>query len=58
MSHQITYYLDGKQHSRFVGPTQLEAMRQAITDGRKLEVLLVSFGLEYLDLLKGIEREK
>lgn len=56
LSHQMTYYLDGKQHSRFVGPTQLEAMRQAISNGRQVEELLVRFGLEYLDMLKGIER--
>jgi len=56
LSHQLTYYQEGKQHSRFVGPTQLEAMRQAITNGRKVEELLVRFGLEYLDMLKGIER--
>jgi hypothetical protein len=58
LSHQMTYYKEGKQHSRFVGPTQLEAMRQAIVNGRKVEELLVQFGLEYLDLLKGVKREK
>lgn len=57
LSHQMTYYQEGKQHSRFVGPTQLEAMRQAIANGRKVEELLVRFGLEYLDMLKGIERQ-
>ncbi len=56
LSHQMTYYQDGRQHSRFVGPTQLEAMRLAIANGRKVEKLLVRFGLEYLDLLKGIKR--
>ena len=57
LSHQMTYYQDGKQHSRFVGPTQLEAMRQAIANGRKVEELLVRFGLEYLDMLKGVWRQ-
>ncbi len=57
-THQMTYYLDGKQHSRYIGPGQLEPMRQAIANGRKVEKLLVLFGLEYLDMLKGINREQ
>ena len=54
-SHQMTYYLDGKQHTRFVGPKQLEQIRHAIENGRKLEVLLVQYGQEYLKLLKNPE---
>lgn len=57
-THQLTYYLEGKQHSRYIGPTQLEQMQKAIANGRKLEELLVCFGLEYLDMLKAENREK
>lgn len=57
-THQMTYYLDGKQHSKYIGPTQLEQIRQAISNGRKLEDLMVSFGLEYLDMLKKANQEK
>lgn len=57
-THQLTYYLDGKHHSRYVGPTQLERMRKALENGRKVEELLVRFGLEYLDMLKAENREK
>ena len=57
LSHQMTFYQDGKQHSRFVGPSQLEEMKQAIANGRKLEELLVSFGLEYLKMLKDRNKQ-
>ena len=57
-THQLTYYLEGKQHSRHVGPRQLEQMQKAIANGRKLEELLVCFGLEYLDMLKAETRKK
>jgi len=57
-THQMTYYLDGKQHSKYIGPTQLEGIRQAIANGRKLESLMVSFGLEYLDILKEKNKKK
>ncbi len=50
----MTYYLDGRQRSRHVDPSQLEQMREAIANGCRLEELLVRFGLEYLDMLKGL----
>lgn len=57
-THQMTYYLNGRQHSRHIGPSQLEQMRKAIFNGRRLEELLVRFGLEYLDMLKKDNRKK
>jgi hypothetical protein len=53
----MTYYLDGRQRSRHVGPSQLEQMRKAIANGRRLEELLVKFGMEYLDMLKEGSRK-
>ncbi len=57
-THQMTYYIDGKQHSKYIGPTQLEGIQQAISNGRKLEELMVRFGLEYLDILKEKNKKK
>lgn len=57
-THQMTYYLDGRQRSRHVGPSQLQQMREAIANGRKLEEMLVRFGLEYLDMLKEDRRKR
>ncbi|MDD5598044.1 MAG: hypothetical protein PHV82_08870 [Victivallaceae bacterium] len=57
LTYQMTYYKDGRQHSRYVGPTQIEEFRQAIANGRKLEELMVDFGLEYLKILKKQAKE-
>ena len=56
--HQMTYYQYGRQRSRHVGPLQLEQMREAIANVRKLEELMVRSGLEYLDMLKENSRKK
>ena len=57
LTYQMTYYKDGRQHSKYVGPAQLEDFRQAIANGRKLEELMVDFGLEYLEILKKKAKE-
>lgn len=58
LSHQMTFYQDGKQHSRFVGPSQLEKMKEAIANGRRLENLMVAIGLEYLKMMKEENKKK
>jgi hypothetical protein len=57
-THQMTYYLEGKQHSSYVGHSQLEQMRQAIANGRELEELMVRFGQEYLVALKNASKQR
>jgi hypothetical protein len=54
----MTYYLEGKQHSSYVGHSQLEQMRQAIANGRELEELMVRFGQEYLVALKNASKQR
>lgn len=52
-SFKLTFVQDGSSHTRFVGPTQVEAMRKAIANGRKLEQLILEFGLDYLKQMKS-----
>jgi hypothetical protein len=53
LSYKLTFVRDGASCTRFVGPSQVEAMRQAIGNGRKLERLILDFGLDYLKHLKN-----
>ncbi len=53
LSYKLTFAKDGSTHTRFVGPTQVDAMRKAISNGRKLEQLILEFGLDYLKQMKN-----
>lgn len=54
---QMTYYLDGKQHSKYIQKGQLELARVALENGRKLEELMTRFGLEYLNATKAAKKQ-
>lgn len=53
---QMTYYLAGKQHSKYIQKGQLELARAALENGRRLEELMTRFGLEYLDATKAARK--
>jgi hypothetical protein len=55
---QMTYYLDGRQRSKYIQEGQLDELRRAIANGRKLEDMMVRFGLEYLDATKKSGKKK
>lgn len=51
---ELTYYKDGKQKSKHVRTSDIDAVKQALENGRKIEELLVDAGLAYMDELKNM----
>lgn len=49
---EMTYYKDGKQKSKHIATAHIEEVKKALENGRRIEELLVEFGLEYIDELK------
>jgi len=45
----FTYYLDGKQHSKHVPKSEVEILKKALENGRKLERMILESGLRLLD---------
>lgn len=54
---QMTYYLKGKQHSKYIQKGQLALARAALENGRKLEELMTRFGLDYLNVTKAPKKQ-
>ena len=49
---QLTYYDDKRQRSKHIPRDLIGAVKRALANGRELEALLVSVGLDYLEELK------
>ena len=52
---QLSYYSEGRHRNCHVGPGQLEAVRRALENGRRLEQLMSANGFRLVKLLKGKE---
>ena len=52
LSYKLTFKQNGKSCTRFVGPSQVEAMREALENGKKLTDMMLKYGLEYLRIMK------
>jgi hypothetical protein len=50
---QLTYYLDGRQRSKHIPRSLIGDVKRALSNGRKIEELLVKTGLAYIDELKS-----
>lgn len=50
---QLSYYSQRKHMTCHVGPGQLEQVKVAIENGKKLEHLLSEYGVKYIKMLKG-----
>ena len=48
---EMTYCRDGKQRSRHIPTALIGEVKQALENGRRLEVLLVEIGQEHIDEL-------
>lgn len=49
----LTYYLDGRQHSKHVPKAMAGRMRKALENGRKIEELMVLAGVGLIEADKG-----
>ena len=53
----FTYYLNGKQKSHNVPKTKLEALKKALTNGKKIEQLMVQNALSMIQTDRGKKKK-